>query len=325
MNGEKTYINGINGKIDRLLEKNSDKGYLKGYRYFLIGMAPSSIYNYISRVNHFMDSTQKEPEDLRLDDYTIYLGEIADRTSSYRIVTHTALRKFSLYLKANDINTLDPMQYISRPKAKESIETKEKRVKGFLEKKEIKTIKKNIEFGVGSLRARHIQEKSYERDMAIFMIFLNTGMRCSALCKLDVDNIDKESKSIVVTDKGSKVMRYNLAEETWDCLSEWLYKREYMVDSDEEALFISRSNERMGYRSIYNLVKKYSEGIKGKNITPHKLRATYGTQLYNATKDIKFVQKCMNHSNPQTTMLYIRGDENKTKEASEIMSKLISG
>ena len=325
MNGEKTYIHEINGKIDRLLEKNLDKKYLMGFRYFLVGMAPTSIYNYITRVNNFMDSTQKKPGELRLDDYTIYLGKIADRTSSYRIVTHTALRKFSLYLKANEINNLDPMQYISRPKAKESIETREKRTNGFLEKREIKTIKKNIESGVGSLRARHFQDKMYERDMAIFMIFLNTGMRCSALCKLDVSNIDKENKSIVVNDKGNKIMRYNLAEETWNCLNEWLNKREYMVDSDEDALFISRTNERIGYRSIYNLIKKYSDGVKGKNITPHKLRATYGTQLYNATKDIKFVQKCMNHSSPQTTMLYIRGDENKTKEASEIMSKIISG
>ena len=45
--------------------------------------------------------------------------------------------------------------------------------------------------------------------------------------------------------------------------------------------------------------------ISGKNITPHKLRATYGTQLYNATKDLFFVQEMMGHSDISTTQVYL--------------------
>ena len=69
-------------------------------------------------------------------------------------------------------------------------------------------------------------------------------------------------------------------------------------------------------------MNKYSSNIKGKHITPHKLRATYGTQLYNATGDIYFVQECMGHSNPKTTEIYIRDTKNTTKKASDIMKNL---
>ena len=64
--------------------------------------------------------------------------------------------------------------------------------------------------------------------------------------------------------------------------------------------------------------------IEGKNITPHKLRATYGTQLYNKTGDLYMVQECMGHSSPTTTELYIRGKKNKNAQAAaEIMTKIL--
>ena len=74
---------------------------------------------------------------------------------------------------------------------------------------------------------------------------------------------------------------------------------------------------------MYLLIKKYSAGIDGKNITPHKLRATYGTQLYNKTGDIYFVQDCMGHHSPKTTENYVREKKQNTKKASDIMSKLM--
>ena len=79
----------------------------------------------------------------------------------------------------------------------------------------------------------------------------------------------------------------------------------------------------MTENSISDVTKKYAFTIKGKNISPHKLRATYGTMLYNKTKDLYFVQKCMKHSSPKTTEIYIRGEGKENAEASEIMSKLL--
>ena len=87
--------------------------------------------------------------------------------------------------------------------------------------------------------------------------------------------------------------------------------------------------ETVGYTKIKgmkNHLHHYflSVNIDGKNITPHKLRATYGTQLYEKTGDLYMVQECMGHSSPKTTELYIRGKKSEfAKTASEIMSKVI--
>lgn len=323
MNGRERYENKILEKVNNMIANNQDKPYLKGFRYFLNDLAPSSIYDYVSRVNSFMNYTKKNPKDLVLDDYTIYLGELTNKTSSYQIVTYAALKKFSVYLKGNKVNMEDPMQYVSRPKFKESIKTIEKRKVGYLNKDEIQVLKDAVDNGIGTSKAISFQEDYRERDMAIVLIFLNTGIRSSALCNLDIDNIHEETKSIVVMDKGSKVKEYRLADKTWEFLTEWITKRGTLVNNDENALFISNRKTRISYYAVRHLVKKYSQNITGKNITPHKLRATYGTQLYNMTRDIEFVRKCMGHSNPAITALYVRGNNDITEKANNIISDLI--
>ena len=68
------------------------------------------------------------------------------------------------------------------------------------------------------------------------------------------------------------------------------------------ALFISLQNRRISVRAVENLVKKYSKPISPlKNISPHKLRSTYGTNLYRATKDIYIVADVLGHKDVNTT------------------------
>ena len=106
---------------------------------------------------------------------------------------------------------------------------------------------------------------------------------------------------------------------------EWLIKRtELLAGNKEDALFISNQKKRMGQTAITDVVKKYSVNIKGKNISPHKLRATYGTMLYDLSHDIYFVQECMGHASPKTTELYTRGNRGTMKKASELIGKVVT-
>ena len=58
----------------------------------------------------------------------------------------------------------------------------------------------------------------------------------------------------------------------------------------------------MAVRSVENLVKKYASRVTTlKKITPHKLRSTYGTQLYRETKDIYVVADVLGHKDVNTT------------------------
>lgn len=310
--------------IDKIIDCNKDKPYLIGYRNFISDSSNTTIYNYVRHVISFMNYCNKNVEELELDDYTIYLSSIKTTTSSNQIVVYAALKKFSMYLLANQKNMSNPMQHIKRPKFKESRETKEKRDVGYLDKKEIIKYIKTIEKGIGSSKAVNRQKEWKERDLLIILIFLNTGMRCSALCKLDVDNIDLDKKQLFTIDKGDKIQEYDLSEDMIYYINSWLNKRKRILgDSEERALFISNRKVRINKLSVSNIVEKYAGTIEGKHITPHKLRATYGTQLYEATKDLFLVQECMGHSNPKTTELYIRGQKDQNRKiASDIMGDL---
>lgn len=303
---------------------------LYGFYSFISDLSRTTAYNYLNKINGFLNYANKPPEELTIDDFSGFLlnkrmtenGTIS--TSSYRIQVYQALKKYGKYLVVKGVLPCNPMDSIDRPASKESQTTIEKREKGYLSKSEIKTYISCVKNGVGSSLSQTMQKRWRERDIAIIYIFLSTGIRCSALYKLDVDSIDFDNKVLKVTDKEDKVNIHHLSDEVLKIISDWLEKREELLGGkQEEALFISNRLNRMCDKAINNVVRKYAKEIKGKNISAHKLRATYGTQLYDETKDIYFVQKCMNHSSPQTTELYIRGQENCTLEASEIMNNLL--
>lgn len=329
MKGNLEYESNYQRKIDNLLASNNK---LHGFYSFIGDKSISTIYNYLLHINGFLLYVgNKSLNNLNVDDFSGYMMKIQRNqkgersTSSYRIAVYSSLKKYGNYLVATRVIDQNPMNYIDRPKAIDSQKTIEKREIGYLEKKEISKYIKSVDNGVGSTKGKSRQKEWKERDLAIITLFLVTGIRCSALIKIDMNNINFEEKTLTVTDKESKVTTYDLTDETIDILLSWIQKREILLNGElKDALFISNQRKRIDQRSVYRIVNKYAEVIDGKHITPHKLRATYGTQLYNATGDIYFVQKCMNHSNPKTTETYIRGVKNSSKKASDIMTNLIN-
>lgn len=303
---------------------------LQGFYYFINNRSIRTTCEYMRKISLFIKYTNnKSFDNLTLDDFTGFLTESrynfdgSKATSSKLIVTYSALKKFGKYLVASGQLQSNPMDHVDRPKPVESQETIKKRETGYLDKKEINKFVKNVNNGIGSSRSKLRQEKWKERDLAIIMIFLNTGMRRSALVSLDMTDINFENRTITVTDKGSKVTTYDLSEELMNIILNWIMKRdEILGDIFEDALFISNRKQRISSDSVRDIVRKYASNIEGKNISPHKLRATFGTQVLNATGDLYLTQQAMGHRSPKTTELYIRGQKNPTKKTSEIMKNL---
>ena len=93
-------------------------------------------------------------------------------------------------------------------------------------------------------------------------------------------------------------------EEVETALLDYLEAREQLIplDGHENALFLSLQNRRMTVRAVENLVKKYASRVTTlKKITPHKLRSTYGTNLYQETGDIYLVADVLGHKDVNTT------------------------
>ena len=94
-------------------------------------------------------------------------------------------------------------------------------------------------------------------------------------------------------------------DEVADVLRAYLpYRRNLQaMPGHENALFLSLQKKRISVDAIENMVKKYARiaaPLKRK-ISPHKLRTTFGTNLYHETGDIYLVADVLGHADVNTT------------------------
>ena len=154
-----------------------------------------------------------------------------------------------------------------------------------------------------SERQKEYNKNTFERDNAIVTLFLGTGIRISELVGLNVEDFDFSQNAFKVTRKGGNQAILYFSDEVAEALDDWLAKRNTLdLPEDEHAMFISLQNRRICVRAVENLVKKFAkESAPLKKISPHKLRSTFGTNLYRETKDIYIVADVLGHKDVNTT------------------------
>ncbi|TCK98158.1 site-specific recombinase XerD [Natranaerovirga hydrolytica] len=162
-----------------------------------------------------------------------------------------------------------------------------------------------------------------DRDMALLTVLLGTGIRVSECVGLDIEDIDFDVNGLKILRKGGNEVIIYFGDEVRDALLSYLEKRNKMIPASghESALFLSIQNKRLSVRSVQNLVKKYSQAItKLKNISPHKLRSTYGTTLYRETGDIYLVADVLGHKDVNTTKKhYAQIEDERRRQAAKVV------
>lgn len=177
-------------------------------------------------------------------------------------------------------------------------------------------------------RQKAFAEKTKYRDTALLSLMLNTGIRVSECVGIDMEDINWKEKKLNVHRKGGgddpEVYLNDLAVQS---LQDYITIERKCDDPDEHALFLSNTGHRITVRSVERIVKKYSQGaVPGKHITPHKLRSTFGTNLYQATGDIHLTSKALNHSSIEVTAShYADVDRRQRQEAVEIIEERYEG
>lgn len=144
-----------------------------------------------------------------------------------------------------------------------------------------------------------------KRDYALLSLFLGTGVRVSECVGINIQDVDLENNAFLVTRKGGNQVVLYFPPEVAEALAEYMLEREKIeaLPGHEDALFLSLQRRRITQRAVQNLVKKYAAvaaPLKTK-ISPHKLRSTFATNLYNSTGDIYLVADVLGHSSVDTT------------------------
>ena len=211
----------------------------------------------------------------------------------------SALRSFYAYYFKREMIKTNPTVLIEVPKIHQKSIIK-------LDADEVALLLDYIEHAGDHLtgQKRVYYEKTKERDLALITLLLGTGIRVSECVGLDIEYVDFKNNGIKVTRKGGNEMVVYFGEEVEFALQKYLEVRENItpIAGHEHALFYSSQRRRIGVQAVENLVKKYAREITTtKKITPHKLRSTYGTALYQETGDIYLVADVLGHKDVNTT------------------------
>ena len=157
------------------------------------------------------------------------------------------------------------------------------------------------------------------RDIAMLLLFLGTGIRVSECVGLDIDDLDFDMNAFIVTRKGGDQSILYFPDQVADALRAYLAERGKIqaLEGHENALFLSLQKRRITQRAVENMVKKYAliAAPLKKRISPHKLRSTFGTNLYQETGDIYLVADVLGHADVNTTRRHYAAmsDANKRK------------
>ncbi|MBO5091539.1 MAG: tyrosine recombinase XerC [Clostridia bacterium] len=153
------------------------------------------------------------------------------------------------------------------------------------------------------------ESKTRERDYAIITLFLNCGMRLSELVGINLNDIDRELRSLRVVGKGNKERIVYLNDACRSALSRYLEVRGDVKykSINTNALFISKQYKRISNKTVQWLVYKYLSlaGLDYKHYSTHKLRHTAATLMYQTGKvDVRVLKEILGHEQLNTTQIY---------------------
>lgn len=299
--------------------------YVTYYYYeFKIGRQPKACLEYIRKIKKFLKFIDDDPKKVipsEITNYNItkFLDSISyidtkngkrESSISYKQGYHSVLKSFFEFLCYNDYIELstNPMTKIKRAKGNDYINRK------FLTENDLKKVLNAVETGAGNQLSVSRQLKWKNRDRAIMMLFMQTGIRETALSEINIDDVDFNNHIIKsVIEKGHKDKTFTMSDQLENAISSWINDRKLICqDNTQEALFLSKSGTRISQKALSDIVSKYTREALGYPVTPHKLRAAFANIMLEKTNaNIYIVQQLLGHSRTDTTKIYLNNNVNQ--------------
>lgn len=324
MSGRLEKENNLKRKIENRLANTPS--IVEEYYYSLVGSGKSydTAYRYINYVISFINFTFKDNSNeefylkvkpLHINKYIASLRNKqvngkAERTSdSIRAVQWSALNSFFQFLVPDYISS-NPVENTVRPKMKDNPKVT------YLTPEEIAKVMANIE--------NNAQKRFKNRDLCILKLGFSTGLRISAIVQIDINDVDLKQNCIRVTEKGDYDNYVMFGDNLKKQIMAWLKDREeYFPNCNSSALFVSQVNQRISDDAVAEMLTKYSNGATDKHVTPHVMRHSCATNLYEKTGDIYLCSRQLNHKNVSTTQRYAELSKEKQKMAANILDDMI--
>lgn len=233
-----------------------------------------------------------------IEEFVTYLqGDEQRANSNFAVARKLAcLKSFWNYFCKRDETLTNPLLIVNMPKL-HNIEIIR------LEPNEVSRLMDVLESPKEHFSAHQFSyiSKTQARDAAIIALLLGTGMRVSECVGIDFSDVHIDECKISIRRKGGGAGIVALSEEVIQYINAYLGEKQEWHNDDP--LFVSMQGKRISANTILVMLKKYVQaaGIN-KKITPHKLRKTFGTELYKETGDIYLVASALGHKEVSTTV-----------------------
>lgn len=315
-------------KLEKMIKNRLDgvPAVVGEYYYSLIssGKSYETAYKYIGYLISFLDFTFKGKCDeqfyekvkpIHINKYIASLrmkdvnGKMERSSDSFRSVNWSALNSFFQFLIPDYLSD-NPVENTQRPKMKDNPKVT------YLTPEEITKIMDNID--------KRAQDRFKQRDMCLLKLGFSTGLRVSAIVQIDIDDIDFKHNQIRVTEKGDYDNYVMFGDNLKKQIVQWLEDRKkYFGDCESNALFVSQQGNRISDDMVADMLRRYARGATDKHVTPHVMRHSCATNLYEATGDIYLCAKQLNHKQVSTTQRYAELSKEKQKKAANILDGLL--
>ena len=155
-------------------------------------------------------------------------------------------------------------------------------------------------------------------NIAIVQLILNTGIRESELCNLELSDISITERKGTITirnGKGNKYREIPLNKDARNALQNYINNCR-PADTDFDKVFIGQRGA-LTRSAVYKIVNKLGEKSIGKNVYPHMLRHQCFTAMAkNPAVDLKTISSIAGHSSTElTTKYYINSSKQEQIDA----------
>lgn len=188
---------------------------------------------------------------------------------------------------------------------------------------ELKSILASAEWTMvwSTRKGRQVRSKrpTWRRDVALIMLLIDTGLRVSELCKLQVSDYQQDNGRLLVRfGKGNKQRVVFLGATAQRVLWRYMLSRNRIRPSDP--IFVTRDIKPLSRSYVLQLVRRIGENAGVHNVHPHRFRHTFAIQFLRNGGNVFELQRILGHSELDTVKIYLRIAQVDIERAQKIHS-----
>ncbi|EHK86642.1 site-specific tyrosine recombinase XerD [Saccharomonospora azurea] len=156
------------------------------------------------------------------------------------------------------------------------------------------------------------------RDRALLELLYSTGARISEAIGLDVDDVDRRERTVVLSGKGGRQRLVPVGCPALEALDAYLVRARPALavkGRGTGALFLNARGGRLSRQGAWRVLKSAAEraGLTTA-VSPHTLRHSFATHLLEGGADVRVVQELLGHASVTTTQVYTLVTVNTLRE-----------